>query len=160
MNYWLFGATYATGRFGFWELLWPLWGEVTLFCRLLVVLRLLQLVTLVFESCCDLYGEKLLFSVGCWLCCDCYDWSHWFSLRLVLNGYYFSFLKSFLLNVRSIWLVVLVPINVAWNALCCSYYLLWYYKLFIWYLWLYWLDISFLVLYVCLTFSFLQFYGL
>ena len=70
--------------------------------------RLTRLVALVFETCYDLYGETLLDSIGCWLCCDWYVWLHWFLLWGALNGCYFSFLKSFLLNGQSIRLVILV----------------------------------------------------
>ena len=58
-------------------------GKVTLLPRLLVVGQLLRLVILVFEECLELHGEILLFIVGCWLLCDRYVWSYWFSLRLV-----------------------------------------------------------------------------
>ena len=105
--------TYVTGHAGFRVLLWPLWGKVTLFCRLLVcgdhyvwsywfsgivvsfmrvvtlccrmlvLMRLLRVVILVFEKYLDLYRERLLFVVGCWLWCDRYTWSYWFSLSLI-----------------------------------------------------------------------------
>ena len=47
-------------------------GNVTLLPRLLVVVRLLQLVVLVFEECSELHGEMLIFVVGCLLLCDRY----------------------------------------------------------------------------------------
>ena len=45
----------------------------------------MQLVVLVFERCCGLYGEKSLFSVDCLFCNDCYVWSYWFS-SIVVNS--------------------------------------------------------------------------
>ena len=111
----LFEATYTTGRFGFQELLWPLRGEVTLFCRLLVMLRLLRLVALVFTSSClelllfllfevilvecaiSMTGHTDFHSVLLWTAvispfrspscwmCDLYDWLHWFSSDVLCN---------------------------------------------------------------------------
>ena len=61
-------------------------GEKPLyFPRLLVVVRLLQLIVLVFEECLELHREGLLFVVGCWLLCDCYDQSYWFSRNVLLG---------------------------------------------------------------------------
>ena len=48
------------------------------------MVQLLRLVVLVFEECLELHREGLLFVVGCWLLCDRYVWSYWFS-RNVLN---------------------------------------------------------------------------
>ena len=48
-------------------------------CRLLVVVRSLRLVILFFEECLELSGGVLLFVVGCWLLCDHFVWSYWFS---------------------------------------------------------------------------------
>ena len=45
--------------------------------------RPIRLVVLVFKGRCDLYGGKLLFSVGCWLCYDCYVWSCRFLIVIV-----------------------------------------------------------------------------
>ena len=61
-------------------------GKITLLNRLLVVWQLLRLVILVFRECLEFYGEVLLFIVGCWLLCDRYIWSYWFSLHLVLTA--------------------------------------------------------------------------
>ena len=58
-------------------------GKVTLLPRLLVVGQLLRLVILVFKECLELHREVLLFIVGCWLLCNLYVWSYWFSLCLV-----------------------------------------------------------------------------
>ena len=61
-------------------------GKVTLFCRLLVVGRLLHLVVLVFEGFSGSSRGKAI------LCCrllvfgDCYVWSYWFS-KISLNFY-------------------------------------------------------------------------
>ena len=60
---------------------------VTLWCRLLVTVRPLRLVVLVFEGCLKLHGGVLLFDVGCWLLCDRYIWSYWFSTLLVVHAF-------------------------------------------------------------------------
>ena len=44
-----------------------LWGCVTLHCRLLVIVRSLQLVILFSKEGLKLHGGVLLFVVGCWL---------------------------------------------------------------------------------------------
>ena len=62
-------------------------GCVTLCCRLLVIVRYLRLVVLVFEECLELRGGVLLFDVGCWLLCDRYVWSYWFSTLLVVHAF-------------------------------------------------------------------------
>ena len=62
-------------------------GGVTLCCRLLVIARSLRLVVLVFEECLELSRGVLLFVVGCWLLCDRYDWSYWFSTILVVPAF-------------------------------------------------------------------------
>ena len=62
-------------------------GCVTLCCRLLVILRSLCLVVLVFEECLELRGGVLLFDVGCWLLCDRYTWSYWFSTLIVVYAF-------------------------------------------------------------------------
>ena len=62
-------------------------GGVTLCCRLLVIVRSLRLVILVFKECLELHGGVLLFDVGCWLLCDRYVWSYWFSTLLVVHAF-------------------------------------------------------------------------
>ena len=79
------------------------WGCVTLCCRLLVIVRSLRLVILFFEECLELCGGVLLFVVGCWLLCDCYVWSYWFS-----TPPYLYCLKSCLLFMHSALLVAMV----------------------------------------------------
>ena len=54
LSYLFILATYMTGHAGFQMFLWPLRGKVTLLPRLLVVVRLLQLVVLVFKECLEL----------------------------------------------------------------------------------------------------------
>ena len=88
--------TYATGRAGFRMFLWALQGKVTLLPRLLVVGQLLQLVILVFEECLELYEEVLLFIVGCWLLCNRYVWSYWFSRDVLFKLLLFLLLEVML----------------------------------------------------------------
>ena len=47
----------------------------------------LHLVVLFFEECLELSRGVLLFVVGCWLMCDHYDWSYWFSTILVVPAF-------------------------------------------------------------------------
>ena len=95
-------------------------GKVTLLLSLLVMGRLLRLVVLVFEGCPELYGEVLLFIVGCWLLCDRYVWSYWFS-KNVLN-----FVREVLLFIVGCWLlcdsVCLVILVFALPCLNCCYF--------------------------------------
>ena len=63
------------------------WWCGTLRCRLLVIVRSLPLVVLVFKGCFELHGGVVLFVVGCWLLCDCYDWLYWFSTLLVVHAF-------------------------------------------------------------------------
>ena len=83
-------------------------GGVTLWCRLLVIVQSLCLVVLVFEECLELHGGVLLFAVGCWLLCDHYVWSYWFSTPPCMYCCCFSYLKSYLLFVQFAWLVAMV----------------------------------------------------
>ena len=127
--------TYTTGRVGYQMFLWPLRGKVTLLPRLLVVVQLLRLVILVFEECSELHGEGLLFVVGCWLLCDHYVWSYWFS-KDVLNftgGLLFivgcwllcnRYVWSYWFSLRLTWTAFVSPI---WSHACC---LLWSVRLF------------------------------
>ena len=62
-------------------------GCVTLCRRLLVVVRSLCLVVLVSRRMFELHGDVLLFVVGCWLLCDHYVWSYWFSTLLVVHAF-------------------------------------------------------------------------
>ena len=78
-------------------------GCVTLHCRLLVIVRLLRLVIQFFEECLKLHGGVLLFVAGCWLLCDHYVWSYWFSTLP-----YLYCLKSCLLFMHSALLVAMV----------------------------------------------------
>ena len=50
----------------------------TLCFRLLLIVRLLQLVILFSEECLKLRGGVVFFVVGCLLLCDRYVWSYWF----------------------------------------------------------------------------------
>ena len=67
------------------ECLELLQGGVTLRCRLLVIVQSLRLVILVFEECLEVHREVLLFIVGCWLLCDHYIWSNWFSKNVLVE---------------------------------------------------------------------------
>ena len=96
--------------------LWPLWGNITLLPRLLVVVRLLQLVILVFEECSALHGEMLLFIVGCLLLCDRYVWSYWFLIRLALTAVVSPIWSHACCFLRSVRLVAMVSLAVSYNA--------------------------------------------
>ena len=87
---------------------WTLWGCVTLCCRLLLIVRSLQLVVLVFEECLGLHGGVLLFIVGCWLLCNHYGWSYWFLAPPCLDCCCISHLGSCLLFMQSALLVAMV----------------------------------------------------
>ena len=104
-------TTVTTSCSGCHLVLWNAWTVNDCVLSIGCLGQLTRLVTLVFKTCFDFYGGRILYSVGCWFCCNWYIWSHWFSLDVFcndLNGCYFSFSKSFLLNAQSIQLVVLV----------------------------------------------------
>ena len=88
---------------GFQRMSRTLRGCVTLHCRLLVIVQLLRLVVLFFEECLKLCGGVLLFVVGCWLLCNRYVWSYWFSTLP-----YLYCLKSCLLFMHPALLVAMV----------------------------------------------------
>ena len=94
-------------------------GPCTLPLGLLVVGQLLCPVILVFKECLEFYGEVLLFVVGCWLLCDHYIWSYWFSKNVLNFTGSVTLCCRLLVIVQSLCLVVLV---FALPCLNCCYF--------------------------------------
>ena len=105
-----------SGHSGFRGMSWTSWRWVTLCCRLLVIVRSLRLVILVFKECPELHREGLLFIVGCWLLCNHYVWSHWFSLCLTWTAVVSPIWSHACCLMRSVWLVTMVSLAVSYNA--------------------------------------------
>ena len=101
---------------------------VTLHCRLLVIVRSLQLVLLFSEECLELRGSVLLFSVGCWLLCDHYIWSYWFSKNVsnLHGGVLLLNVDCWLLGDRydwSYWFSTLLVVHAFCTASHCDFLL-------------------------------------
>ena len=95
---------------------WTSQGGVTLHWRLLVIVGSLHLVVPVFEECFELHGEELLLVEDCWLLCNHYVWSYWFSLCLAWTAVVSPIWSHACCFVRSVRLVAMVFLAVSYNA--------------------------------------------